>query len=121
MEPERIRDVEFPEVDQGLKDDVRRLGALVGDMLAEQVSPDFLAEVEKVRTTAIARRQGDEPPQSLAGLLAGLEPHHAESLVRAFSAYFQVVNIAERVHRIRRRRDYQRTAAHRSPMACTTP
>ena len=31
MEPERLREVEFPEVDQGLKDDVRRLGALVGD------------------------------------------------------------------------------------------
>src|SRR5690606_11400873 len=53
--------------------------------------------------------QSDAPPQSLAGLLAGLEPSHAESLIRAFGTYFQVVNIAERVHRIRRRRDYQRT------------
>ena len=80
------RSLEFAPPDAPLRDDVRRLGALVGDMLAEQVSPDFLAEVEKVRTTAIARRQGTEPPQSLARLLAGLEPHHAESLVRAFSA-----------------------------------
>ncbi len=45
---------------------------------------------------------------SLAELLDGMAPAHAESLVRAFSTYFQVVNIAERVHRIRRRRDYQR-------------
>ena len=100
--------LDFATPDLPLRDDVRRLGALVGEMLSEQVSPQFLQEVERVRTAAIARRQGDAPPQSLAGLLHGLAPAHAESLVRAFSTYFQVVNIAERVHRIRRRRDYQR-------------
>ena len=105
------RSLEFAAPDVPLREDVRRLGALVGDMLAEQVSPGFLDEVERVRTAAIARRQSDAPPQSLAGLLAGLEPAHAEALIRAFSTYFQVVNIAERVHRIRRRRDYQRAAS----------
>ncbi|MCY7313272.1 MAG: phosphoenolpyruvate carboxylase [Pseudoxanthomonas sp.] len=109
------RSLEFAPPDAPLRDDVRRLGALVGEMLAEQVSPTFLQEVEQVRTTAIARRQGAEPPASLASLLAGLEPDRAESLVRAFSAYFQVVNIAERVHRIRRRRDYQRAGGAPQP------
>ncbi len=103
------RSLEFAAPDMPLRDDVRRLGALVGELLAEQVSAGFLDEVEQVRTTAIARRQGSEPPESLAGLLHGLEPQRAESLIRGFSAYFQVVNLAERVHRIRRRRDYQRS------------
>jgi len=107
------RSLEFAPPDVPLREDVRRLGALVGDMLAEQVSPAFLAEVERVRTTAIARRQTGEPPQSLAGLLDGLAPERAESLIRAFGTYFQVVNIAERVHRIRRRRDYQRAGSAR--------
>ena len=102
------RQLEFAPPDLPLRDDVRRLGALVGDMLAEQVSPAFLEEVERVRTTAIARRQNGGEMDSLSALLDGLEPSHAEALVRAFSTYFQVVNIAERVHRIRRRRDYQR-------------
>lgn len=102
------RQLEFAPPDLPLRDDVRRLGALVGDMLAEQVSPAFLEEVERVRTTAIARRQNGGSMESLSALLDGLEPAHAEALVRAFSTYFQVVNIAERVHRIRRRRDYQR-------------
>ncbi|AKC86170.1 phosphoenolpyruvate carboxylase [Pseudoxanthomonas suwonensis] len=102
------RNLEFAPPDLPLRDDVRRLGALVGDVLAEQVSPAFLEEVERVRTTAIARRQNGGSMESLSDLLDGLEPAHAESLVRAFSTYFQVVNIAERVHRIRRRRDYQR-------------
>ncbi|PPU24083.1 phosphoenolpyruvate carboxylase [Xanthomonas arboricola] len=99
----------FATPDLPLRDDVRRLGALVGDLLAEQVSAEFLEEVERVRTTAIARREGDAPPSTLSAQLAGREPRQAESLVRAFSTYFQVVNIAERVHRIRRRREYQRS------------
>lgn len=107
--------LEFAAPDIPLREDVRKLGALVGDMLAEQVSPEFLAEVERVRTAAIVRRQGDQPPQSLANLLADLPPHRAEALIRAFSAYFQVVNIAERVHRIRRRRDYQRQGGAPQP------
>jgi len=107
--------LEFAAPDAPLRDDVRRLGAMVGDMLAEQISPEFLAEVERVRTTAIARRQQAQAPEALAALLAGQPPAQAERLVRAFSSYFQVVNIAERVHRIRRRRDYQRTARTPQP------
>ncbi len=105
--------VVFATPDLPLRDDVRRLGTLVGDLLAEQVSPGFLDEVEQVRTTAIARRESQAPLASLSALLADRAPGDAESLVRAFSTYFQVVNIAERVHRIRRRRDYQRAGTQR--------
>ncbi|KRE88823.1 phosphoenolpyruvate carboxylase [Frateuria sp. Soil773] len=98
------------DTDAPLRDDVRQLGALVGNMLAEQVSPGFFDEIERVRTTAIARRQQDEPLSALAALLRGQAPSHAEAVARAFATYFQAVNIAERVHRIRRRRDYQREA-----------
>jgi phosphoenolpyruvate carboxylase len=40
---------------------------------------------------------------------------HAEALARAFATYFNAVNIAERVHRIRRRRDYQREGGAPQP------
>jgi phosphoenolpyruvate carboxylase len=98
----------FATPDIPLRDDVRRLGALVGDLLAEQVSTQFFDDVEQVRTRAIARRESDAPLSDLNDALTGLPPERAEAMVRAFSTYFQVVNIAERVHRIRRRRDYQR-------------
>ncbi len=39
--------LEFADTDGLLRDDVRRLGAMVGEMLAEQVSADFLARVER--------------------------------------------------------------------------
>ncbi|WP_266157219.1 phosphoenolpyruvate carboxylase [Dyella silvatica] len=116
----QLRSPEFALSETPLREDVRRLGAMVGDMLAEQVSPDFLAEVERVRIAAIARRQHtDQPtqssPESLASLLTELTPTHAEALARAFASYFQAVNIAERVHRIRRRRDYQREGGTPQP------
>ena len=105
-----LRDqLDFVETDALLRDDVRRLGAMVGDMLAEQVSPALLEQVESVRRAAIARREGGEPVDALAGELARVSPENADALVRAFSAWFGAINLAERVHRIRRRRDHQRS------------
>lgn len=100
--------LEFADTDSLLRDDVRNLGAMVGDMLAEQVSPAFLERVEAVRRTAIARREQGEPVEALASQLGEVSLEDAEALVRAFAAYFGATNLAERVHRIRRRRDYQR-------------
>ncbi len=105
--------VVFATPDLPLRDDVRRLGTMVGELISEQVAPAFLDEVEDVRTAAIARRESQGPLATLSEQLSGRTPRQAEALVRAFSTYFQVVNIAERVHRIRRRRDYQRAGTKR--------
>jgi len=105
---ESLRDIDLPPTDALLREDVKRLGALVGEILAEQVSPDFLADVEALRVAAIRRREAGAPIEALSDRLHALPLDRAELLVRAFAAYFQAVNLAERVHRIRRRRDYQR-------------
>jgi len=110
-----LREVEFLETDALLRDDVRRLGAMVGEMLAEQASPALLEHVESVRRMAIARREADAPIDALAQRLAEVSPQGADALVRAFAAYFGATNIAERVHRIRRRRDYQRAGSAPQP------
>ena len=107
--------VDFPETDALLRDDVRRLGAMVGEMLGEQASPRLLALVEDVRRAAIARREDDAPVDALAQRLASVPLEDAEPLVRAFAAWFGAINLAERVHRIRRRRDYQRAGTAPQP------
>jgi phosphoenolpyruvate carboxylase len=107
--------LDFAESDVLLRDDVRELGSMVGDMLAEQASPAFLAQVESVRRMAIARREQDEPVEALAAELAQVPLQDADALVRAFAAYFGATNLAERVHRIRRRRDYQRAGSAPQP------
>ncbi len=110
-----VRDPDTRPQDAPLREDVRVLGTLVGTMLAEQLGVEFLDAVEIVRTAAIARREAGLDAGDLAARLAGLPPARAEALTRAFSTYFQTVNVAERVHRIRRRRAYQRAAARPQP------
>lgn len=110
--PERV--VEFAAKDEGLRDDVNLLGRLVGEVLVEQGGSELFERVEAVRAAAIGRReQGNDG--ALERELSGLSPAQASELVRAFSTYFQVVNLAERVHRIRRRRDYERQSEEPQP------
>ena len=104
-----LRDqLEFADTDVLLRDDVRRLGTLVGEVLAEQGSPSLLDEVESIRRAAIARREQGLPVDALAEEMGRVPVADAELVVRAFSTYFGAINLAERVHRIRRRRDYER-------------
>src|SRR6478735_771503 len=112
---EAIRDLDFPATDAPLREDVGRLGALVGDILAEQLGPTFLAEVERIRRAAIGRRESAGGIAALADELSNLPLARAEDLVRAFATYFSAVNLAELVHRIRRQRDYQRAGAGAQP------
>ena len=112
---EASRDPEFLPHDGPLREDVHRLGAMVGRMLAEQGGESFYQRVEQVRTASIRRRREGSAVDDLAESLAGLDAEAAESLARAFAAYFQAVNTAERVHRIRRRRDYQREGGAPQP------
>src|ERR1041384_5656984 len=100
------RAVEFAPKDAQLRDDVRTLGAVVGDVIREECGEALFQLLERSRHAAIAGA-ADE----LQGLVKGLPPRDAETLVRAFAAYFEVVNLAERIHRIRRRRDYLRSAS----------
>ena len=110
-----LREVDLPPTDQNLREDVNRLGALVGEILAEQRGEAFLALVERVRVAAILRREAEAHTDELAATLDGIDPETAEAVVRAFATYFNAVNLAERVHRIRRRRDYQRDARAPQP------
>ncbi len=102
----------IPEKDRPLRDDVRLLGALVGQVLVDQHGPELLERVEAVRKAAIRQREGAVGEgEDLERLLAGLEPDAVMQIIQAFSTYLRAVNLAEKVHRIRRRRAYQRAGA----------
>jgi phosphoenolpyruvate carboxylase len=79
--------------DADLRSDVRRLGDLLGQTLVRQEGPELLALVEEVRK---AVREG-----SGAEILAQISVEDSVQLVRAFSTYFHLANVAEQVHRAR--------------------
>ena len=99
--------IHFAEKDKALREDVHRLGALVGELVREQGGEPLFDLVESARRASIAHREGDEHAiRALTNTLAELTPTTARDFIRAFSTWFQMVNMAEKVHRIRRRRDY---------------
>ena len=79
--------------DAGLRSDVRRLADLLGQTLVRQEGPELLALVEEVRKSV---RAGNG-----AQILATLSVEDSVQLVRAFSTYFHLANVAEQVHRAR--------------------
>ena len=112
----RRQDITFEDKDQALRDDVRKLGAMVGELIAEQGGPDLFEFVENARLRSIRRREDNEREgEELSALVKNLDPHFALSVIRSFSTYFQMVNTAEKVHRIRRRREYLRDVGHYQP------
>ncbi len=95
----------FASYDLPLRDDVRILGSLLGEVLAVQSGRTLFERVESVRTTARRRRTGDATAEELDQRLANLTPREATLVVRAFSTLCALTNLAERVHRLRRRRE----------------
>lgn len=100
-------EIQFPTKHAALRDDVHALGEMVGQVLREQGGDRLYELVEEDRQLAIRRRAGDAAAgEQLAVRLQGRPPAEAADLVRAFSTWFRSVNLAETVHRVRRRRAY---------------
>lgn len=97
---------------EALRRDVTYLGRVLGDTLVEQEGPELLAVEEHVRALAKARRAAPRRGDAgdLRAALAALDLRTAENVARAFAHYFQLVNLAEQHHRVRRRRDHARAA-----------
>src|SRR6266404_5744561 len=93
--------------DTSLRRDVRLLGDLLGRVLVEQEDESLLFDVERVRVLARAARAG-EPHEELHAVVATLPLERQASVLRAFALYFQLANVAEQHHRVRRHREYTR-------------
>ncbi|NHC05738.1 phosphoenolpyruvate carboxylase [Azonexus fungiphilus] len=92
--------------DEPLRHDIRLLGRLLGDTVRDQEGDAVYAIVEEVRQTAVRfARDGDPASRDqLAALLDPLPRDTTQAVVRAFSYFLQLANIAEDEHHIRRRR-----------------
>jgi phosphoenolpyruvate carboxylase len=92
------------------------MGALVGELLKEQGGDELFEFVESARLRSIRRREGNEKEdERLADLVRDLDLSLALPVIRAFATYFQMANTAEKVHRIRRRREYLQEVGQYQP------
>ena len=92
--------------DKELRSRVKLLGKLVGNVLLKHEGPEVFHAVESLRTGFIQlRRRNSEPNRhALMKLIESLDPYVVNQVTRAFTIYFNLVNIAEEdfLHRQRR-------------------
>jgi phosphoenolpyruvate carboxylase len=96
---------------EALRQNVRLLTTMLGDAIAESGGPELLAQVEALRKAAITfrGRPTDARRRRVTDLVAALDLAEAEDVIRAFTCYFQLVNLAEERHRVRTLRSRSRS------------
>ncbi|MDO8280047.1 MAG: phosphoenolpyruvate carboxylase, partial [Burkholderiaceae bacterium] len=101
----RAKDNERP-----LVEDIRLLGRILGDVIREQEGVAAFELVEQVRKLSVTfRRDADhEADQALKKLLKGLSADQTVSVIRAFTYFSHLANLAEDRHHIRRRAIHER-------------
>jgi phosphoenolpyruvate carboxylase len=93
-----------------LVEDIRLLGRLLGDVIREQEGGEIFELIEKIRKLSVAfRRDADQDADnSLKKLLKSLPGDHAVSVIRGFTYFSHLANLAEDRHHIRRRAIHER-------------
>ncbi|MBU7576273.1 MAG: phosphoenolpyruvate carboxylase [Hydrogenophaga sp.] len=96
--------------DQPLIDDIRLLGRILGDVIREQEGQAAFDLIEQIRQLSVAfRRHADQSAdKALKKLLKGLTGDQAVSVIRAFTYFSHLANLAEDRHHIRRRAVHER-------------
>ena len=99
--------------DQPLRDDIRLLGRLLGDTVREQEGVELFERVEEIRRLALRLHREDDPAarEEMDAVLRNLPREDSNMVVRAFSYFSHLANIAEDQHHIRRARAHARAGA----------
>lgn len=101
----KIKDNERP-----LVEDIRFLGRVLGDVIREQEGVAEFELIEQIRKLSVAFRRDADPvaDKTLKKLLKGLTSEQAVSVIRAFTYFSHLANLAEDRHHIRRRAIHDR-------------
>ena len=100
----------LPSSEQPLVDDIRLLGRILGDVIREQEGDAAFALIEQIRQLSVAFRRdaNHEADKTLSKLLKSLSGDQTVSVVRAFTYFSHLANLAEDRHHIRRRAMHER-------------
>jgi phosphoenolpyruvate carboxylase len=87
-----------------MRQDVRLLGDVLGEVIRDSAGPELLADVEHLRRAVIEARRGARDASAgdeIAALVASWSLDRADEVARAFTVYFHLANLAEEHQRIR--------------------
>jgi phosphoenolpyruvate carboxylase len=103
-----------PEKDFPLRDDIRLLGRILGDTIREQEGEATFEIVERIRQTSIRfHRDEDEiARRELEAILNSLSRGRTNQIIRAYSYFSHLANLAEDQHHVRRSRAHAMAGAH---------
>ena len=105
--------------DERLAEDIRLLGRVLGETLRAYEGDEAFGRIEEIPRLAVAARRLEDTAarERLAALLDSLTPAEAVAVIRAFSFFSLLANIAEDRHHVRRARELR--AAGAAPLAST--
>jgi phosphoenolpyruvate carboxylase len=91
------------EATEPMREDIRLLGAILGDTVREQNGEEVFDLVERARVESFRVRRSEIDRAELARLFDGIDIHQAIPVIRAFTHFALLANVAEDIHRERRR------------------
>ncbi len=91
------------EATEPMREDIRLLGAILGDTVREQSGDDVFELVELARVASFGIRRSEVDRAQLAAMFDGVDIRRAIPVIRAFSHFALLANVAEDIHRERRR------------------
>ncbi|WP_166904546.1 phosphoenolpyruvate carboxylase [Mycobacterium sp. DL440] len=91
------------EATEPMREDIRLLGAILGDTVREQNGAQVFDLVERARVESFRVRRSEIDRAELADLFTGIDVHQAIPVIRAFTQFALLANVAEDIHRERRR------------------
>src|SRR5690349_14698962 len=117
LRPNRADDVQALEKDARLPNDIRLLGRILGDTVRDQEGADVFDLVERIRQTSIRFHRDEDRAarKELESILDAMSISDTVRIVRAFSYFSHLANIAEDQNTIRQMRT--RSAARGAPRA----
>jgi len=91
------------EATEPMRDDIRLLGSILGDTVREQNGDEVFDLVERARTASFRVRRSEIERAEVAEMFADIDVRQAVPVIRAFSHFALLANVAEDIHRERRR------------------
>src|ERR1700758_5363842 len=86
-----------------MREDIRLLGAILGNTVREQNGEEVFNLVERARVESFRVRRSEIDRAELSGMFDGIDIHQAIPVIRAFTHFALLANVAEDIHRERRR------------------